>query len=488
MNLNQLGLRARITLGLFMILVLAILAVGNTLWQNQRIKYESGEVVTSWIPAIENIGRMKDYLANHYLNVSDRVAQHDTLSAQAFDSKLKGIEQALDKATGIYAATLQSYGAGNPMADQEKALYADYQTKLKTYFDRAHDLVAGTAGDTPDELKELARRIFSDQGPMAYRAADVAMQAILQFNLNGTIKAATRVSQLVTHTELMLIVALAVILVVSAALIWFIPRSVIKPIQDAVGLTHAIAAGDLTHQIVVTGKDEISNLLTCLQSMQARLAQVVHAVRQGSESVATASAEIAQGNHDLSARTESQASALEQTAASMEQLSSQVHQNADNAAQANQLAQSASSVAIQGGQVVGQVVDTMKGINQASHKISDIISVIDGIAFQTNILALNAAVEAARAGEQGRGFAVVASEVRSLAGRSAAAAKEIKTLIDTSVERVQAGSALVDQAGSTMQEVVASIRRVTDIVGEISSASAEQSQGVAQVGEAVTQM
>ena len=204
--------------------------------------------------------------------------------------------------------------------------------------------------------------------------------------------------------------------------------------------------------------------------------------------MATASAEIAEGNNDLSARTEQQASALEETAASMEQLGATVKQNADSASQANQLAMSASTVAVKGGEVVSQVVQTMKGINDSSRKISDIIQVIDGIAFQTNILALNAAVEAARAGEQGRGFAVVASEVRSLAGRSAEAAKEIKSLINASVERVEQGTTLVDEAGVTMTEVVDSIRRVTDIMGEISSASKEQALGVAQVGEAVTQM
>ncbi len=248
----------------------------------------------------------------------------------------------------------------------------------------------------------------------------------------------------------------------------------------------SIAQGDLASNIVNVGNPD--SLMGVMLQMQASLTQVVGTVRQGSESVATASSEIAQGNHDLSARTEQQASALEETAASMEELSSTVRQNADNARQANQLAQSASTVAVKGGDVVGQVVETMKGINDASRKISDIISVIDGIAFQTNILALNAAVEAARAGEQGRGFAVVASEVRSLAGRSADAAKEIKTLINTSVERVEQGTALVDQAGVTMTEVVSSIKRVTDLMGEISAASNEQSQGVSQVGEAVTQM
>jgi methyl-accepting chemotaxis protein len=257
--------------------------------------------------------------------------------------------------------------------------------------------------------------------------------------------------------------------------------------SEVMAIANAVAAGDLSSRIHQKDPSQES-IMAAMARMQTALERVVSTVRQGSESVATASAQIASGNHDLSGRTEAQASALEETAASMEELSSTVKQNADNARQANQLAQSASTVAIRGGEVVSQVVGTMKEINDSSRKISDIISVIDGIAFQTNILALNAAVEAARAGEQGRGFAVVASEVRSLAGRSAEAAKEIKTLINASVARVEQGTVLVDQAGSTMTEVVSSIRRVTDIMGEISAASTEQSQGVAQVGEAITQM
>jgi methyl-accepting chemotaxis protein len=265
-------------------------------------------------------------------------------------------------------------------------------------------------------------------------------------------------------------------------------RSITGPVAEAVSVATAVAEGNLCESVAVRGKNELGQLMQALSAMRDHLSNVVTQVRQGSEGVATASAEIAQGNNDLSARTESQASALEETAASMEELSSMVKQNADSARQANQLAASASTVAVKGGEVVAQVVDTMWGINDASRKISDIIGVIDGIAFQTNILALNAAVEAARAGEQGRGFAVVASEVRSLAGRSADAAKEIKTLINASVERVERGSILVDEAGATMTEVVVSIKRVTDIMGEISAASNEQAAGVAQIGEAVTQM
>jgi len=272
---------------------------------------------------------------------------------------------------------------------------------------------------------------------------------------------------------------------------WMLARSIVRQLggepAEATNLARSVAAGDLAVRIDLRAGDTTS-LMAQLQEMQTSLVKVVSNVRQNSESVATASAQIAQGNNDLSQRTEEQASALEETAASMEQLSSTVKQNADNARQANQLALGASTVAIRGGEVVGQVVDTMKGINDSSKKIADIISVIDGIAFQTNILALNAAVEAARAGEQGRGFAVVASEVRNLAGRSAEAAKEIKSLIVASVERVEQGTALVDQAGVTMTEVVSSIKRVTDIVGEISAASTEQSAGVSQVGEAINQM
>jgi len=257
--------------------------------------------------------------------------------------------------------------------------------------------------------------------------------------------------------------------------------------EYAAGITRRIAQGDLTVPVELKNNDQ-SSLLYALKAMRDNLSNIVGGVRQNAEGLATASAQIAQGNNDLSARTEQQASALEETAASMEELNSTVKQNADNARQANQLAQSACSTAIQGGEVVAQVVNTMKHINDSSKNISDILSVIEGIAFQTNILALNAAVEAARAGEQGRGFAVVASEVRSLAGRSAEAAKEIKSLINASVERVEQGTVLVDQAGITMTEVVSAIKRVTDLMGDISAASSEQSAGVSQVGEAVTQM
>ena len=350
-----------------------------------------------------------------------------------------------------------------------------------------------------DKVKKLGSLTQSSEEKRALEAAlashsaapEVHMQAVdqlagklvsLQIADSGELQAALTRAVALNWGVLLAGIVLGVVIAMRMS------KGIITPIQRAAAVAESIASGDLSNPINATRLDEVGLMLGSLSKMQDNLAKIVASVRQGSEGVATASAEIAQGNNDLSVRTENQASALQETASKMGELGATVKQNADSAHQANQLAMSASTVAAQGGDVVGQVVETMKGINASSRKIADIISVIDGIAFQTNILALNAAVEAARAGEQGRGFAVVASEVRSLAGRSAEAAKEIKALIGASVERVEAGTALVDRAGETMTEVVSSIRRVTDIMGQISSASGEQASGVAQVGEAVHQM
>lgn len=289
-----------------------------------------------------------------------------------------------------------------------------------------------------------------------------------------------------TARMLLILAVLAIAFGVTIAI--FIIRAITTPITRAINATHAVAAGDLSIQIEFQGDSETSQLLNALSGMKDNLVKIVSDVRQIADRVALGSGEISTGNNDLSARTESQASALEQTSSSMEELNSTLQQNAEHARHANEFAQSASLVALKGGDVVNEVVGTMKEINDSSRQIVDIISVIDGIAFQTNILALNAAVEAARAGEQGRGFAVVASEVRSLAHRSADAAKQIKTLISASVERVDRGSILVNQAGVTMQEIVSSIKKVSDIISEITSASAEQTAGIGQISQAVNEM
>jgi methyl-accepting chemotaxis protein-1 (serine sensor receptor) len=356
-------------------------------------------------------------------------------------------------------------------AQAHQRMGTDYRKGLEAFHSAGQDPQAGDQA-----VKGMDRepaKLLDQAGELIQKAAAATADKAAERARNATV------------------MSLAVMLIVCAAGIIaavLFSRTVTQPLDRAVQVSQAVAGGDLTVATASQGKDEIALLLNALYAMQGSLSQVVHNVRQNADMVASASTQIAQGNHDLSSRTESQASALEETAASMEELGSTVRQNADNARQANQMAMNASTVAVQGGEVVSQVVETMKGISTASNKIADIIGVIDGIAFQTNILALNAAVEAARAGEQGRGFAVVASEVRSLAGRSAEAAKEIKSLISASVERVEQGNIQAEKAGETMTEVVNAIRRVTDIMGEISAASSEQSAGVSQVGEAVTQM
>lgn len=324
--------------------------------------------------------------------------------------------------------------------------------------------------------------------PALYEATREHLAALVKIQMDearNAYNAAEKRAEIIFWSS---IASVAVGLILAALAGYLLARSISRALHQAVDVSNRIGSGDLTPHIPQAGRNEIGALLDALRNMQRDLVGVVSTVRSGSEGVATASTEIAEGNNDLSIRTEQQAASLEETASSLEDLSNTIKQNADNASQANLLAQSASAVAIDGGNVVNQVVETMKDINESSNRISEIISVIDGIAFQTNILALNAAVEAARAGEQGRGFAVVASEVRSLASRSAEAAKQIKTLIGASVVRVEHGTRLADKAGATMVEVVGSIRRVTDIIAEINTASSEQAFGVQQVNAVVRQM
>ena len=403
------------------------------------------------------------------------------------------VMEALPERTAISIAAVESGNVqitkmwdaymARQLVPEEAQVAKLYIEKRKQYLDEG--LLAAVDG-----LRTSAyigsQRILLEKMPPLYDAVRIQAAALMKINVDEARREFAASTVRFQALRGVSVASIILGLLFSTWFAWILARGISKPLRRAVGISEAVARGDLSQHIPLDGTDEISALMRGLSDMQAHLASVVVNVRQGSDSVATASAEIAQGNNDLSVRTEQQASSLQETASSMEALSATVKLNADNARQANQLALSASQVATQGGEVVSQVVDTMKGINDASRKISDIISVIDGIAFQTNILALNAAVEAARAGEQGRGFAVVASEVRSLAGRSADAAKEIKSLINASVERVEQGSTLVDKAGSTMSEVVGAIKRVTDIMGEINAASAEQHAGVSKVSETVT--
>jgi len=369
--------------------------------------------------------------------------------------------------------------------DEEKSIFEKTNEVRNTFQKAKNDIMALKRSGHPDEVERMFKDVFSPAAHAYQKHTEELLQ--LQRQAIDDTALAIEVNSTRSTRLLLLLAILSFALAVLAA--WIITRSITRPIGVALQVAATVTDGDLTtHFDDQQTTDETGKLMSALKAMNDSLRMVISEVQDGTKAIAIASSEIASGNQDLSDRTEQQASALEETASSMEELTTTVRQNADNAKQANQLAQAASAVAERGGTIVGKVVNTMGSINASSRKISDIISVIDGIAFQTNILALNAAVEAARAGEQGRGFAVVASEVRNLAQRSASAAKEIKELIGNSVEQIEAGSKLVQEAGSTMEEVVGSVRRVTNIMGEITSASSEQSAGIDQVNIAITQM
>ncbi len=475
MNKLKISTRLLLLIGLMSVLLIAIGVIGlfGVARSNESLRsvYEDRTVCMGQIAEINRLNlRNRLAIANSLMDSNPQEIERDTAEVEANIA-------AADKVWEAYMATTLT-PAEAKLAQQ---LALDRGRLVQ------EGLLPAVAALRGSELARAHSLVLEKIRPL-YLPVGVGIDALMKLQLDV---AKAEYDDAVTRYNSLRLWALGSIVagVLTAVLFGLaLIRGISGALAEALDVAHAVAQGDLSHSIHLDGRDEVGLLLVALSEMQGSLSHVVSSVRQGSDGVATASAQIASGNHDLSARTESQASALEQTAASMEQLGATVRQNADSASQANQLARSASSTAVRGGDVVAQVVATMKGINDSSKKIADIIQVIDSIAFQTNILALNAAVEAARAGEQGRGFAVVATEVRSLAGRSAQAAREIKSLIHASVEQVERGTLLVDEAGVTMHEIVSGIQRVTDLMGEISAASREQSAGVSQVGEAVTQM
>jgi len=460
------------------VLILALAALQNLFNVREMgvLNDKSREISSYWLPSVQLSGTFNTLAARL------RVVQFRHVLTQNEDEK-KVLEKEMGMLTDLMGKEQRLYLALSH-SGAERKLYDGFEAQWNAYLGQLAEAVQFSRQRRDEEAQDLLK------GPaqQTFNAINTSLNAMSEAARVGSNASVTEGESAYDKLKNAIFGSMGLMIALGLFIGWQLSRSIGQGIGRAAKLADRVAQGDLSTHIEATGRDEIGQLLASLHKMQTSLASVVSSVREDSEKVAVASAQIAQGNKNLSARTENQASSLEETAASMEQLSSMVKQNADNARQANKLAQSASTVAVQGGEVVAQVVDTMKGINDSSRKISDIISVIDSIAFQTNILALNAAVEAARAGEQGRGFAVVASEVRSLAGRSADAAKEIKRLISDSVGRVDQGTLLVDQAGRTMIEVVGSIRRVTDLMGEISTASNEQALGVAQIGEAVTHM
>jgi methyl-accepting chemotaxis protein len=478
---NHWTLKKRLTLTFTAILLLAGALIGVALVNNGKLRD-----TVNWNTHTYKVLAQSDSMLLNMVNIETGLRGFVAGGHEKFLEPFKAGEQAFGTAVKEAKSLTSDNPAQQARLDKLMAHHQQFMAVASALVELRRNTTAGkvTQNELLQEFSAGKDKVAMD----AFRAG------IAEFSKEESELLASRSAALestMAATTQTLVFGGLCLLALTGGLGWALTRSIFGQLgaepSEAASTVNAVAQGDLSVHIALRPGDTAS-LMAGLARMRDSLVRVVSEVRGNSESVATASAQIAQGNLDLSGRTEQQASALQQTAATMEQLGTTVRHNTEGAKQANQLAQGASAVAARGGEVVGQVVTTMQGINDSSRKIGDIISVIDGIAFQTNILALNAAVEAARAGEQGRGFAVVASEVRNLAQRSADAAKEIKSLIGRSVEQVEQGTTLVGQAGQTMDEIVSSIKRVSDIVGEISSASVEQSAGVQQVGEAVSQM
>ena len=473
---SRLSIGRQLALGFSLVLVLVVTIAAIGLWRLQESKAETHAMLDAPLT--------KERLVSDWYAIVNAGARRTVAVARSADPSLATFFADDAKSSSARSTELQKSLEDLLDGQAEKAVFATIVEHRKTFIRERDAIMKLKQEGRHDEAQSLLEKEFQPAAT-AYLGSMMELVKLQRQDLDAR-AAALEASN--ARSGVMLLSLAAVALGLGAAVSWFITGRIAGPLQDAAQAAHRVASGDLTTPLRSDRRDETGDLLRALEGMRVRLVDVVARVRENAESVLTASSEIAQGNMDLSQRTEHQASSLQETAATMEQLSGTVRNNADNAKQANQLGVAASDVAVRGGAVVHQVVDTMRQINESSKSIGDIIGTIDGIAFQTNILALNAAVEAARAGEQGRGFAVVASEVRQLAQRSSEAARQIKTLIGTSTEKVHQGSTLVEQAGETMGQVVESIRQVSSMVAEISAASHEQSNGVSQIGQAVSQL
>ncbi|HEX7988460.1 MAG TPA: methyl-accepting chemotaxis protein [Duganella sp.] len=473
---SNISVKRRLIMGFASILLLSLIAIVVSVTRLQSVAAATREMLDEPMATERDLQEWYRYMF--------AAVPRTTAIIVSTDNSLGAYFAPLIKASSDASSILQKQVEARMDTDAVKSLFAELGVRRKAFLGARDDILAlKKAGKTDEALQQMRDRY--NPISVAYLAS---ADALLKEQRRQIDESTRNIEEINVASRNLMIALGVVILLLGGTLALALGRSIAQPLERAVALARRVAAGDLTSRVENNAADETGQLLDALGQMNLNLSQLVGDVRLSTDTITVAAQEIAAGNADLSARTEAQAGALEETASSMEELTSTVRQNADNARHANELVTQASGIAVRGGDVVGQVVETMGSIKTSSSKIVDIIGVIDGIAFQTNILALNAAVEAARAGEQGRGFAVVASEVRNLAQRSASAAKEIKALIDDSVGKVDEGGRLVDRAGQTMGEVVASVRKVADIMGEITLASEQQSSGIEQVNVAITQM
>ncbi|MYM88846.1 HAMP domain-containing protein [Rugamonas sp. FT82W] len=474
--LANISIGKRLALGFSIILAFAMLITGISVWRLQGVATATRDMM--------QVPLAKERMISDWSSRIDSAIRRTTAIARSSDPSLAAFFADEAKASSAASAEYQKKVEALIVDADEMELFKRIGEQRKIYLSSRDQLNKLKSAGDPEGAEKIFTTVFVP-GSTSYLAL---MQELLKMQRAKIDATAVRIDEVADSSRNLLYALALLVLAFGVVSSWLLTTGITVPLRQAVTAARRVAGGDLTGHIDDSARDETGQLLTALKEMNASLLGIVTEVRSGTDHITTSSSEIAAGNQDLSRRTEQQAGALEETASSMEELTSTVKHNADNARQANQLAASAAQVAVKGGQVVSQVVDTMDSINQSSRKIVDIIAVIDGIAFQTNILALNAAVEAARAGEQGRGFAVVATEVRNLAQRSASAAKEIKELIGDSVEKVNQGSRLVADAGSTMDEIVSSVHRVSDIITEITAASTEQSAGINEVYQAIGAM